>query len=1334
MNWSLGWSLSGVVLVWQTPLDTAFGAPTGEQWVAIAVAALGVVGLAVTDDAIERLTRKVRRVAAGSEADFDVDRDDELGDLYDAVGDLASTIEARDAEGVQSSEYRKRLYDITVDPDLDDATRIERLLELGRERLDAEAGMITTIDVETGRYVVETSTDSDFAESGTETGLDETFCRKTITQDEVLGIHDALEEGYEDDPGYRRWGIGAYLGGKLVVDGELYGTLCFVDQSPRDRPYTESEKAFIDLMSRWISNALERREYGERLRLADRAMEAAPIGVTITDPTREDNPIVQVNPTFEAITGYDQDEASGRNCRFLQGPESDSAAVAELRRAVEEREPATVELRNYRKDGSPFWNRVSIAPVTDEFGDLRTFVGFQEDVTERMEHQRELERYKGYMEDLLDSVDDVFYVIDADGNLQRWNAALCEVTGYADDALSSMHAREFFPTDQQPAIEAAIAEVLETGSTRIEAHFLTNDGERIPYEFIAVALEDPDGNKVVTGIGRDVSERNRYEAELERTTHMLQQAGRLAGVGGFVIDVGPDGGLESTWSEQIYRLFDLPTDADIDIERAIGFLDPEDQPEVWEKLDRTVIEGEGTSAEVRLESATGNQRWVRAIAEPVIEDGRVVAVHGSVQDVTEAMERQAELERSRDLLQQAGRMADFGGWELDATTSPREVYWSEQLYELHDVPPGTSVTLETALDYYHPDDRAKIREHVERALETGRGYEIEIRALAGGGEIRWLRAQGEALREDGEVTRLRGAIQDITAQKEREHALESLHESTRGLLDAETVTEATDVVVDAAENTLDTSAVGIFIYDEEENRLRPTALSSGFDGFLTDEPAPVGPDDESPLWRAFVTDEGTVVEGDTSLAPFLDATEHSLVMPIGAHGVFLAVERGGTFDEDTRRLAETLVASAEAGFDRIRSDERLRERDRELEARNERLRRQIRVTETIRAVDRTLIGATNRDGLEAAVCEQLIEGDTVEFAWIGGFDAAGERLVPRSWAGEAKGYLDEAAFDQGASSPEPAAVAAESGTPVLVRNVGENVREESWRRQALAANFQSILAVPLSFDEYRYGVLAVYATEPRAFGDLEETVFTELGESIANAIASVSTRQALHTDRFVSLTLRLTGGTDPLVGIADAIDGTVAYEGLATHSGEEARLFIRTTGVDAGSVADVLADRHGVLDYRLVSEGEDGDRFEVTLRNGSVVTTLLRHGGHPRSVTADPSGLDVVVELPVTADVRGFVSMLDEEFDVELRRRREEDRMLETHQGVVEAILADLTDRQREVLRTAHLAGFFNWPRDTTGEELAEMLDVSQPTVNRHLRLAERHVMAALFDGEQGVR
>ncbi len=126
----------------------------------------------------------------------------------------------------------------------------------------------------------------------------------------------------------------------------------------------------------------------DKLRLLERAVTASTNSIVIADPNQPDVPLVYVNPAFERTTGYAAEEVLDRNCRFLQGEDRDQPALGELRTAVREGRHCTVVLRNYRKDGSLFWNELSIYPVRDEEGRTTSFVGVQNDITERIRTEK----------------------------------------------------------------------------------------------------------------------------------------------------------------------------------------------------------------------------------------------------------------------------------------------------------------------------------------------------------------------------------------------------------------------------------------------------------------------------------------------------------------------------------------------------------------------------------------------------------------------------------------------------------------------------------------------------------------------------------------------------------------------------------------------------------------------------------------------------------------------------------------------------------------------------------------------------------------------------------
>ncbi|KTG30713.1 PAS domain S-box protein [Haloferax profundi] len=183
-----------------------------------------------------------------------------------------------------------------------------------------------------------------------------------------------------------------------------------------------------------IRDITDEHDQQQSIKLLRRAIDNAPVGVTLADMDQDDEPLIYVNDAFEDLTGYSEADSLGRNCRFLQGPETDPETVASIRDAIDEHDTVTVELRNYRKDGTQFWNRVTLAPVTDSSGDVSHYIGFQADVTERKQAEKQLRQFKRAVE----SSGHAIYITDVDGEIQYVNERFEALTGYSvDDAVGN---------------------------------------------------------------------------------------------------------------------------------------------------------------------------------------------------------------------------------------------------------------------------------------------------------------------------------------------------------------------------------------------------------------------------------------------------------------------------------------------------------------------------------------------------------------------------------------------------------------------------------------------------------------------------------------------------------------------------------------------------------------------------------------------------------------------------------------------------------------------------------------------------------------------------------
>lgn len=153
---------------------------------------------------------------------------------------------------------------------------------------------------------------------------------------------------------------------------------------------TEWEGAMAYLAS--LRDITERKRSEEMLWLYNRAMAATSTGIVIADATATGQPMIYCNPAFEKMTGYSREEAIGQSCRFLQGSDTDPKAVEKIRQALKTESGCRVVLKNYRKDGTEFWNELSISPVRDRAGKLTHYIGVQMDITERKQAEEALQR------------------------------------------------------------------------------------------------------------------------------------------------------------------------------------------------------------------------------------------------------------------------------------------------------------------------------------------------------------------------------------------------------------------------------------------------------------------------------------------------------------------------------------------------------------------------------------------------------------------------------------------------------------------------------------------------------------------------------------------------------------------------------------------------------------------------------------------------------------------------------------------------------------------------------------------------------------------------------
>ena len=370
----------------------------------------------------------------------------------------------------------------------------------------------------------------------------------------------------------------------------------------------------------------------------DRLIDEAPIGVTIADLERPDNPLIYVNEAFQRLTGYTAEEVIGRNCRFLQGEETDSEAVAAMRNAIDAGESTTVELRNYRKDGTPFWNRVTISPITTSGGDVTRYVGFQEDVTDRKESERRLHRFKRAVE----AAGYVIFMTDPDGTITYVNPAFERVTGYTSEEAIGNTPRILKSGEMSAVYYETLWETISGGDVWNEEIRNRRKSGEIYYADQTIAPLIQDGEiEAYVAIQTDVTERK------ERESQLYQYKRAVEGMEEPIAAV--DGEYNYLFANRAYREFHgLDADAieETTLLEGIGHETFETvKPYVERAFDGETVQYQMTRTRSQRPDRTFDVRYY-----PLTDADGVWGVVATLRDFTHRLEREEQLESMHRLL------------------------------------------------------------------------------------------------------------------------------------------------------------------------------------------------------------------------------------------------------------------------------------------------------------------------------------------------------------------------------------------------------------------------------------------------------------------------------------------------------------------------------------------------------------------------------------------------------------------------------------------------------------------------------------------------------------
>ncbi|ELZ44827.1 Bacterio-opsin activator HTH domain protein [Halorubrum californiense DSM 19288] len=350
----------------------------------------------------------------------------------------------------------------------------------------------------------------------------------------------------------------------------------------------------------------------------------------------------------------------------------------------------------------------------------------------------------------------------------------------------------------------------------------------------------------------------------------------------------------------------------------------------------------------------------------------------------------------------------------------------------------------------------------------------------------------------------------------------------------------------------------------------------------------------------------------------------------------------------------------------------------------------------------------------AAVSAGLVEADRWAEAWVVRRAVGGERADVAT----AAGVDPETLADRGVTAGGPWLDAIADGAPAATDG-----RQGTGGRPGLA--------VPAAYEGVVHGALCVVAADDDPVGDPERRALAALGGCLGRAITADRWRELLHSDAVTEVEFHTTDDRAFLARASDRLDCRIELASTVDVDDDISRAYLSVDGVRPQDFAAVVESSTGVSDFRVIETGEDGCSASVRLADGSLVRALIDHGATVRDASAADGRVRVVADFPEGTNVRPVADGLRDRFaDVRLASKESVARSPRTESSLRDGVADRFTDRQWAALSAAYHGGYFDWPRGSTAEEVADAMGVSSPTFHNHLRKAQRALLDGVFEDD----
>ncbi|MDF9744592.1 bacterio-opsin activator domain-containing protein [Natrinema salsiterrestre] len=414
--------------------------------------------------------------------------------------------------------------------------------------------------------------------------------------------------------------------------------------------------------------------------------------------------------------------------------------------------------------------------------------------------------------------------------------------------------------------------------------------------------------------------------------------------------------------------------------------------------------------------------------------------------------------------------------------------------------------------------------------------------------------------------------------------------------------------------------------------------------------------------------------------------------------------------------------------------------ERTLEAENRRLKRELEcqrdrrttlegVTDVVHEITAAVVEGSTREELERVTCETLAGFSEYEFAFVAAVDAKTGDIRNRVEAG-VDGYVEAIPLSTDPDDPAgrgPFGRAIRTQSMQVSTDVFTDPDFEPWRDDAREHGYRSAAAIPITHEGTLYGALGLTSANPAVFEGDTRDVIGQLGDILGHAIAARDRKRALVSDDLIELDYEIRNAFE--LFDAPPTDERIRFDRVVRIA-EDRFLEYGTTTPAALPAFERLVDQVPHWDeVTVLDESDDTVTFELKITSPPMFSAVADHGGYVEQAVLEDGDYTMTVHLPRRTDVRAVTAAIQQVYPgAENVARRQITPATQSIDRIQDHLSQALTDRQRTVLETAYYAGFFEWPRVSTGEEIADRLEISPATFHEHLRAAQRKLVVTVVD------